>query len=94
MLDNEDSSRDVITTNKGTGFSRRTALEAIDNNNGSEVDDDRQALIPRSLNDCRSTDNDGNRLSRDELNEVSNDEEDRKSGLMGWTEFVKSFYRK
>lgn len=65
VLDNEDSSRDVIT-NK-TGFiSRREDNEV-------ELDDDRQALIPRR-GDSRSTDDDnqaGRRLSRDELNEVS-----------------------
>lgn len=36
--------------------------------NGGELDDDRQALLPRNKT---SDNNDGRRLSRDELNEVS-----------------------
>ena len=68
MLDNEDSTRDVIT-NKSSGFiARRESL--LDN--GNEVDDDREALIPRTVQDNNrgSTDIEGRRLSRDELNEV------------------------
>lgn len=36
--------------------------------NGGELDDDRQALLPKNKT---SDNNDGRRLSRDELNEVS-----------------------
>lgn len=37
--------------------------------NGCEMDDDRQALLPK--NKATDNDRDGRRLSRDELNEVS-----------------------
>lgn len=69
VLDNEDSSRDVIPSK--AGFISRRGVGGVDDN-GDEVDDDRQALIPLSNGELRSADNDGRRLSRDDdLNEVS-----------------------
>lgn len=86
VLDNEDSSRDVIPSK--AGFISRRGVD----NNGDEVDDDRQALIPRTNGELRSADNEGRRLSRDDdLNEVSTE-----GGVNGMNRDLvcrKGFYR-
>lgn len=73
MLDNEDSSRDAVSKNKG-GLVSSSSRGTSDSNNQDTTnvdDDDRQALIPRRGNG-RSSDSDGRGLlTRDEINEVS-----------------------